>query len=473
MPTRTLQWLFWPTAVLLVVGTTAFLWYNSRPHRHGSPVHTSGKKDPATPPNDDDSEDGQPALTPGVKVVKARYGAMEHVTVQVGSVEADEVQLHSMVTGILKKQTVLIGQHVKKGNVLAVIDVPELEKQVERNAAVVEHAKARVKQMEAKVVIARADLKAAEAQIVYAEANAKAAAPMLAFRTMYHQRMKDLFATNSIELQLVDESKERKDAARESENAAKAAVFTARAQAMSADAKIQLCRADVVEAEAQVKIASAELGKSEAQFNYATIVAPFDGIITQRAFYLGAVVRAAGTGGNPLPMLTVQRTDSMRVIVQIPDTDAHAADPGDSTQVEHDGVKYAAKISRIARVEDPQTRLMHVEIDLPNPKGRIRQGMFGKVTILLDSAANKLSLESACLKGKAENGEGTVLVVRAGKVQLTKIKIGGDNGKRVEVLAGLTKDDEVILQSPASLSDGTEVQATLVEEPQKQATNPR
>src|SRR5437870_3197623 len=102
--------------------------------------------------------------------------------------------------------------------------------------------------------------------------------------------------------------------------------------------------------------------------------APFDGIITQRNFYPDATIRAAGEKGGQTPLLTIQRTDVMRVVVQIPDSEARYADPGDTAYVEIDafrGAKFEAKVSRIADTEDTQTRLMRVEIDLPNPQGRI------------------------------------------------------------------------------------------------------
>jgi HlyD family secretion protein len=454
---------FWPSAAILVVSATVALWWYSQPRRHHQPVSAASnqKKDKESDPNED--ADDLPE-TPNVRVVRARKGAMERVTVQAGSVEADEVHLHSMVTGILKSQSVLIGHRVKKNQILAVIDVPELEIQVQRNAAVVDQAKARVAQMEAKVDIAQADLEVAKAQITFAEFDARAAAANLSFRHKYFKRMEELNRIRSIEDAVVDEAMERYEAAREKENAAKAAIVSARSQVLSVEAKVKLARADVLEAQSQVKIAEAELGKSQVMLGYSQIPAPFDGIITQRTLYTGATVRALGDRGNQAPLLTIQRADVMRVVVQVPDSEARYADPDDTAYIEFDafrGMKFDAKVSRIADSEDPLTRLMRVEIDLPNPQGKIRQGMFGKVTIVLDKERDKLSIPAGCL---AHGKSSEVFILRDGKVTLTRIAIGLISNERVMVLNGIDFNDRIVLNPPNALRDGAEVNATEIDE---------
>lgn len=470
MPTRMTQWIIWPIAVVLVVGATYFLWRSSKPRRYTT-AQAAEKNDADANHGDDDDEPVQPPETTSVKVVHPRRGAMSRVAVQVGSVMADEVQLQAKVSGYLKHQYVNIEQTVKEGDVLAVIDVPELEKQVARNAALVEQATARVTQMKAKVTVAHADREAAKQEITYAEANARAAKALLTFRRMYFDRMKGLALEKNIELKVVDEAMQQHEAARETEHAAKAAIETAKAKKNSADAKILLADADLGEADAQVKVAQAELERSQELYKFRNIVAPFNGFITERPLVEGAFVRSADAGGSQT-VLTIQRPDRMRMVVQIPDSDAPYASKDKPAFVEIDafpGVKFEAKISRISRTEDIKTRLMHVEIDLPNPQGVIRQGMFGKVTMVLDKMTDKLSLPSACLSGKALARRGAVFVVRDGKAYLTKVRFGMDNGTRIEVLQGLKTTDAVILSPPAGLTDGIEVQATPYNEPELKA----
>src|SRR5262249_6417768 len=146
-------------------------------------------------------------------------------------------------------------------------------------------------------------------------------------------RMQDLFALKSIDERLVDESQERFEASMESVRSAHAAVATANAQVAATDAKIEQARADILEAEAQVEIAKADVEKSQVLVRFATITSPYDGIITQRSLFPGDFVRAATGGSAHVPLLTVERTDRMRVIVQIPDRDVPYADVGDPATV--------------------------------------------------------------------------------------------------------------------------------------------
>jgi RND family efflux transporter MFP subunit len=392
---------------------------------------------------------------------------MERTTRQIGTVQSYEcAHLFAGVSGYLKSQTVDIGSRVKRGDVLAQIDVPDLDKQVQRDLAAVEQARARVKVMQARVATATAELEVARAAIVKAEASAESAKATKVFREKQYRRMQDLFRTRSIDERLVDEKMEERDAAAEAERAARAAIVTARAQETAEKAKIQQAEADVLDAQAAVKVAQADLEKAQVMVKFATVVSPYDGVITQRNFFPGDFVRAGTEGGQHIPLLTVERTDRMRVIVQIPDRDVPYTDPGDPAIVELDalpGKKFPAKVSRIASSEDPQTRLMRTEIDLPNPTGKISQGMYGHVTIVLDKSADMLSVPSSCLVGKAEDGKGTLCVVRGGRVCRVPVEIGADDGLRVGILKGVQVGDDVIVHPGSDLGEGTDVVPNVVE----------
>jgi RND family efflux transporter MFP subunit len=395
-----------------------------------------------------------------VEVLQPHKEAMERTTVQPGSVQAYEsVQLYAGVSGYLRVQAVDIGDRVKRGQVLATVAVPDLEKQVARARAAVARDVARVNQMKARVVSARADLEAAKAGVVQAEAAAKGKAAERRFREQQLTRMKDLFALKSIDERLVDEKTEQRDAAVEAAHAAVAAVATARAQFAAAQAKIDQAEADVVEAQAEVEVSQAELEKAQVMVQFATVTAPFDGVVAQRNYFPGDYVRGAAEGGSHHPLLTVQRTDRMRVVVQIPDRDVPYADPGDAAVVEIDalpGERFPAKVSRIAQSEDAATRLMHVEIDLPNPEGKIRNGMYGRVTVLLEKR-DLLAIPSSCLAGKIQDGKSSVLVVRDGRARRVPVRVGADDGRQIGILTGLRADDRVIRHPGGDVEDGTAV----------------
>jgi RND family efflux transporter MFP subunit len=314
--------------------------------------------------------------------------------------------------------------------------------------------------MNAHVVSAKAELEAARAAVPQAEANAKSKAAELRFRDKQLRRMKDLFATKSIDERLVDETMERADAAREAQIAAAEGVTSAKAKFAAEAAHIQAADADVAEADAEVKVAQAELERAQVIVSFATISAPFDGVVTQRSIFPGDYVKAASESGAHAPLLTVHRTDRMRVVVQVPDRDVPYCDPGDPATVEIDalpGEKFPGKVARIGRSEDPETRLMHVEIDLPNPTGKICHGMYGRVTILLEKS-QLFALPASAVVGKTQGGRGKVFVVRGGQAHVVPVVIGSDNGVSIGIVSGVTQADEVILQPSGDLSEGTPVE---------------
>ena len=410
------------------------------------------------------SDKSQLAPRMHVKVVHPLRGAMDRITVQPGSVQSFEsADLFAEVPGYLKSQTVDIGDRVKRGQVLAVIDVPELEQQVARQAAMLDQARAKVKVAEAHVDTASAELEVAKATVTKVEASAASAKAVRTLREKQLRRYRDLYASKSIEERLVDEKEEEADAAIEAERAARVAIVTAKTDILASMARLQQARADVTYAEASVKVAQAELDKAKVLVQFATIVSPYDGVVTQRNFFRGDFVKGASEGGTPLPLFSVERTDVMRVIVQVPDRDVPFTDPGDQATIEIDalpGKKFEAKVSRIASSEDPQTRLMHTEIDLPNPTGKICKGMYGRVTILLDKTSDRFSIPSTAIAGKGADGKATVFVVRDGKAALASVDVGADNGLRVEIISGLTAEDQVIFHASAELREGAEVEAT-------------
>jgi multidrug efflux pump subunit AcrA (membrane-fusion protein) len=323
---------------------------------------------------------------------KVKKGNQQKDTTQPAAIQAYEsVNLYAKVPGFLKNQTVDIGDRVKRGQVLAVVDAPDLEAQLKRDRAALDQARARVQRAKAKVIGVEADLETAKLAVKQAESAVISAAAAVRFRLLQLERMEDLFKTKSIEVKLLDESKERHEAAVETEQAAKAAVATAKAQVVAGMARIEQVRADAAVEEAGVVVTQANLEKSQVLLSFATISAPFDGIVTQRSFFPGDFIRSANQGGNE-PLLTIQRVDKMRMIVAIPDRDVPFVDVGDAVEVEIDalpGKKWAAKVSRIAASVDPKTRTMRIEIDLPNPTGQIRSGMFGRVTIVFEKRNEK------------------------------------------------------------------------------------
>jgi RND family efflux transporter MFP subunit len=444
--------------LLLLAGTAVLVFYITRIIPGPQPVLAKDSGQVEDP-------ESSPSSMVAVEVVHPQKG-MDYEVEQPGSVHAWEtVQLRANVSGFLKDQNVDIGAHVKMGQVLAVIAVPEIDKQQQRNYATLELANAHVKQMDARVLSARADYEAAKAAITQAEAAYRSASAWVRYYKARYDRIVKLALTDSIEAKVVDEYKERHEASLETERSAQAAVATTQANLAAASAKIDQAIADVAGAKSEVKVAQADIEKTDVLLGYAKIVAPFDGSVTNRNFFPNDFIRSASEGAIQQPLLVVQRTDKLRVVVKVPDSAVPYVDPGDPAFVRIDslpGREFVGSVSRKAETEDPDTRLMKVEIDLPNPTKEIGDGMYGKVRIVLDRFPKLLSVPSGCLVKK--KGHWYASIVRDHHVHFSEVQVCKDNGTRVCVHSGLRLDDLVVVNPSASLAEGAEVEDHLIQE---------
>lgn len=398
-----------------------------------------------------------------VTVIKPRPSGIPRVTDQPASFHAYEsVELYAMVSGYLKTQAVDIGSRIKKGDVLAVIDAPREAKAEEEAAAMLAQAKARVGQAKALVDAMIAEREAADAAMGQAKSDVDRVVARHQLAEKSYARIKDLSERNAIESRLLDEEQHSLDASAAAEQTARMSVLTAKARVAAAAAKVAQAKADVAEAEAAVNTAQAQLDTARVNVEYTKILAPFDGVVTNRAFSPGAFIRSASQGGVT-PLLSVKRVDRLRVAVQVPDRDVVLANVGDPAEVSVDaleGRKFQGTVARIAEFEDPTTRTMRVEIDLPNPDDILRSGMYGRAKITVEPASENLAVPAASLSYAAgQKKTGSLYVVRDGKAHRLEVKLGADNGSLVEVLSGLQPEDHVIVNATVPLTEGLEVDA--------------
>jgi RND family efflux transporter MFP subunit len=441
------------TAVLGVVATMAFSWPLVRGKRSETGLLTGVATAASNVP-----------IATRVDVVHPERGGIRRLTIQPGTVHAFEwADLFAKASGFLKSQSVDIGSTVKQGQVLAEIDAPELEEDVEQAAAAHEQAMAQVEQAKARIETAEAERDASSASEVQTRADLERLAAKRSLNQKQYERIKSLNERNAVDRKLVDEAQLDFEAAAAGEKTGRAAIDTAHAQKTTGEAKVRQARADLVEARAFLRVAESRLDRARVVAGYSQIKAPFDGVVTRRNLHLGSFIRSAADG-SPAPLLTVARTDIMRVVVQIPDLDVPLLDAGDKAIIVVDALKsvpFTGVIARLAKSEDPQTRTMRAEIDLPNPDGRLVEGMYGRATIELQPPTEHLCVPASCLSGHSANGNATAYVVRDGKAHRTPVKVGHDDGRLVEVLSGLQPEDEVVVRFSGTLDDGAPVVSTL------------
>ena len=374
-----------------------------------------------------------------MEVVRPQAGGIQRTIQQPASIHAFEtVNLYAMVSGYLKTQAVDIGSRIKKGEVLAEINVPRDAKAVEEAAALVEQARAQIVQADAQIQVAEAEQgrrgRGAAGRIGRRSPEGRAGARREAVRP--RQRAG---GGQAVDQRLVNEQQSALDAARAAEQTVRdrrADGQGPRAGRRGRGRQGEGRRRRGQGGAGRGRVAAATARKVNLQ--YARIVAPFDGVVTHRTFHPGALIRSAMEGGQQ-PLLTVKRTDLMRVVVLVPDRDVVLTRVGDTAVVSVDaldGRSFQGTLARIAQSEDAE-RMMRVEIDLPNPDAVLYDGMYGKASITLQPNARQ-PLPAAGLHRRALGPlPRRVYVVRDGVARRTEVKLGGDDGSLVEILSGI------------------------------------
>jgi HlyD family secretion protein len=396
---------------------------------------------------------------PSVKLVKPRTGGIPRTIQQPATMHAFEsVDLYAMVSGYLKTQAVDIGSRIKKGEVLAEINVPRDSKARDESAALVAQAKAQIDQANARVKMAQAQAAATDAAIKVAEADLDRLTALRVFAEKQYARVQGLVAERAADAKLADEQVSELAAAVAAERTGASEILNARAKFLAAEAAIDQAKADATEAGANLGVAEARLERATVNLDYARIIAPFDGVVTHRGFHPGALIRSPDEGSQQ-PLLAVKRTDKMRVVVLVPDGDVVLTKLGDTAVVGVDalgGRSFTGTLARIARAEDAE-RMMRVEIDLQNPDDVLFDGMYGKALINLEQDTKNLSVPAACIVQHSGRAGGVVFIVRDGIARRTEVKLGGDNGTLAEIRSGIKPDDMVVLPAGTPLEDGMHV----------------
>ncbi len=447
-------------AVVAVLLAAAAHWSRSNGDVQEAPQAPAGTSDTSA------ADPSNPTPKIRVDVLRPHVGSMARSETEPGNVDAfDYAQLYCNVSGYLKVQKVDIGSLVKQGEVLAEIDAPEYVQSRDQAKAEVEQAKAKVQLANAAVVRAQADVGAAEAGVAEKNAELTRANAYLSFRKIQYGRMTHLFELKSIDQRLVEESQKERDAAQAAVEATKAAINTAQTEVTAKKAKVAEARAKVDNAKANVDVSTALLQKAQVYVDYLKIVSPYTGIITERGYHVGDFIRAPEGGARQRPLLTVARTDVMRVVIKLPERYVPYCDPGDPATVELDALQgrvFHAKVSRIANSLDRADRTMRVEVDLKNTSNELRDGMFGRVTIQLTASTKELSIPSSSLVNTGTPGSFSVYVVRNGHAEPLPVKVGRDNGILAEILSGLRANDLIIDHPTEDLKTGASVEIAQV-----------
>ena len=418
---------------------------------------TASVGESASPP------DGAAAGPTRVKTIQPQRITLRRTTTQPVTVNSyHEAEIEAKVTGYLTELNVDIGDEVKAGDVLAVLDVPEMVKEMEQQQAVIARLNAEEVQAEAAVALAVANVQAAQATLAQAQSQVQQADADLKAEKAEFERIKELVSRRSVEARMEDEARQRFESAQAARSAAMASITSAQASVTVAEARLDAAKAEVDRAEAETAVAQKQLERMDTMMQYASLTAPFDGVVTARNVDLGDLVSGTpATAGGRAALFTLAQVDRVRVRAAIPEDHAPWTTVGDAATVHLSALQresIVGTVSRITKSLDSSTRTMLAEVDLDNAEGRLLPGMYGEATFVLDEKADALVLPAGAVRFDAEGKAQVCTVDGEGTVQIVDVATGVDDGHQIEILSGLSDDAQVVDGMLDRLAAGQKVQ---------------
>jgi len=380
-----------------------------------------------------------------VKIVKPEIVSLERETTRPASVYAyHEVAVHARVSGYTKQVNVDIGDVVKDGQTLASIDVPEMIAGEKQQLAEIVQLKSDIERYEALAALAKT-------QITVAEADVKKTDAQIDADQIEYDRIRKLTESKSISERLRDETLSRLKTSKASRLTVVAKVDVAKAALKAADA-------DTRTAKTLVDVAQKKHDASKIMIAYATLQAPFDGVVSQRNLDPGELVNS---GLQKKPLFTIIHSQKVRIRAAIPERDVTWVDVGDKAEFKCDGLrdgKINGRVTRLAGALDPKTRTMLVEMEIDNKEGDLLPGMFGQLTITLDHRPDRIVVPATTLH-QGEPGQDPVVYVVGSDdtVSYVPVSVGLDDGKRIEIIKGLSGEERIVTGMLGRLSPGQKV----------------
>jgi RND family efflux transporter MFP subunit len=359
------------------------------------------------------------ATLPPVAVSKATTQPLVRETVLTGEFRPYQViDLHAKVAGYLKQISVDVGDRVQAGQLLAVIEIPEIADELTRAEA--ESRRSHSEQDRAKGELDRA----------------------LANQSLVDLSYKRLLGVTKTEPGLVAQQE----------------IDEAAARKRSADAQVAAARAALASAEQQIAVSQATEQRGKTMVEYARIVAPFSGMITKRFADPGAMIQAGtASQSQAMPVVRLAQIDRLRTVIPVPESIVPIVRVGApvTIRVNSLGKSFPARISRYTGDVATSTRTMDAEIDVANP-GILMPGMYADVVLTLEKREHAITVPVQALMSRA--GRKSVLVVSPeGIVEERPIELGIENSARVEIRSGLAQDEMVVVGNRTELKAGQKV----------------
>jgi len=374
-------------------------------------------------------QDSKASTAPTVAVVKASTEDMSRGLVLTAEFKPfQEIDVMAKVAGYVKNINVDVGSRVKQGDLLAVLEIPEMADDQARAQSVLNRSQAEVSR--ARDELQRAEQSQSIAHLSYSRLAdvAKQKAGLIAQQEIDDAQSKDLVA----------------------------------------EAQVSAAKSSLSASEQQVQVSTAELQKVKTLLDYTRVTAPFTGVVTKRYADTGSMIQAGTSSSTQvMPLVKLSQNSLLRLVLPVPESAVPTVHIGQHVEVRVPtlGRSFPGQVARFADKVATATRTMDTEVDVPNPSSLLIPGMFAEVNLTLDhrSAALTVPIPAVDLSG-ADESSGQVLVVTPENViEIRKVKLGIQTATDVAILAGLRDGDLVVTGNRSSLRAGQQVRPKPVD----------
>jgi RND family efflux transporter MFP subunit len=330
-----------------------------------------------------------------------------------------EVDVMAKVAGYIKNINVDVGDRVAQGQLLAVLEIPEMADDLTRGQAAVERSQAEV---------ARARDELQRSQSAHEIAH-------LSFT-----RLKGV-------------SEQRPGLVAQQE------IDDAQSKDLVAEAQISSARSNLTATQQQVQVSSAELQKVRTLADYTRVTAPFAGVVTRRFADTGSMIQA-GTASNTqaLPVIRLSENSLLRLILPVPESAVPTVHIGQQVQVRVPSLNrtFPGRVARFADKVALATRTMDTEVDVPNPSLVLIPGMYAEVNLTLDRRPRVLAVPVT-----AVDADHVTVVTPENRIEVRQVQLGLETADKVEIRSGLKLGEQVVVGSRSGLQAGQEVRPKI------------
>ena len=368
--------------------------------------------------NSEAARNGQVAaetLTAVAVTKTSRKPMSRSLTISSELVPFQEIDVFAKESGYVSKLLVDYGSRVKKGQLMAVLEIPEMQASLQEDRAAIKSASDQVRNAEHQLGRIQAQHDVIHLQYDRLNNVAKSKPGLVAQQEVDDWQGKDL----------------------------------------ASEAQVEGGKSSLEVAQSQMSVAQSKMAHDQALYDYARITAPFDGVVTQRYANFGTLMQAGTSSSNALPLVKLSQEDMFRLVIPVPESYVRYIKIGDPVAVTVSalGHDFPGIVARFSVDVGQATRTMHTEVDVPNPRHLLIPGMYAEATLTIDRKGAALVVPLQAVN--QGNDHTSVLVVdQADKVQDRQITLGIQTDNDAEVLSGLHEGDQVVISDRSGLKPG-------------------